>query len=76
MHLQRLPIVDAIDSGAEVVGCSQHTIQRYLRKLCSKAGMFKVTKEGDDRWIVFKDDYAITASSIPIAAPIPSSAIE
>ena len=37
-----MPKSEAIDSGSEASGCSITTAERYLRKLCSKAGPMRV----------------------------------
>ena len=43
---------EAIDSGAEIVQCSQETIKRYLRKMCSKAGILMLVRKNRDQIIV------------------------
>ncbi|HEX9657766.1 MAG TPA: HNH endonuclease signature motif containing protein [Bacteroidota bacterium] len=45
---------DALNAGAEVAQCSQETVRRYLKKVCSIAGMYDVV----DGLIQFKHNYA------------------
>jgi hypothetical protein len=50
-----LPIDEVIDSGAEVSHCSQETIKRYLRKICSPVGFAYLRPDGGGKkWILLK----------------------
>ena len=47
-HNGLLPRKEAINSGAEFVGCSPITISRYLDKLTSFEGILQITKDGSN----------------------------
>ena len=38
-----MPFLEAINSGAETVGCNVQTARRYLDKLTSRAGPLSIT---------------------------------
>jgi len=50
---------EAVDAGAEVAMCSQESIKRYIRKVCSTAGMYGLVN-GE---IVFKPKFAHHSSN-------------
>lgn len=40
---------EAIDCGAEIANCSQESVKRYIRKLCSSVGIMLIEREADER---------------------------
>jgi len=52
-----VPYRDSIDGGAEIAGCSQQAVERYLRKLCSIAGPLSIEGVGINRRVVMKPEY-------------------
>jgi hypothetical protein len=52
---ERVELDDAIASGAEVTGASTATIERYLKKLCSSAGRFRVSAIDGRKFVEFKE---------------------
>jgi len=52
LRLGSMPKKEAINSGAEVVGCSQVTTRRYIEKLTSAVGNLKERKDGSGVVIV------------------------
>ncbi len=46
---------EIIDSGAEVTDASIPTIERYLRKLCSTAGKYRIVEVEGKKYVEFKE---------------------
>ena len=51
-----VPEEDLVNSGAEILGISPVTTSRYLRKLCSSAGLYEKVQTGDIAIIRFKKE--------------------
>jgi len=52
---ERVELGDAIAAGAEVTGASVYTIEKYLRKLCSSAGKFRIEEVEGKKYVEFKE---------------------
>jgi len=52
---------DAVDGGAEYVGCSQQTIRRYLRKMCSNEGILEIDDKNPQKVVLirFKEKFKL-----------------
>ncbi len=55
LRWRRLELKDAINSGAEVAGISPATAERYLNKMCSSAGKFRVVMVDGVKFVELKD---------------------
>ncbi len=51
---KRVSLKDVISAGAEITGASLITIERYLEKLCSFAGKFRVIVVDGVKYVEFK----------------------
>ncbi len=54
---KRVRLKDVISAGAEITGASLITIERYLEKLCSFAGKFRVVVVDGVKHVEFKDSW-------------------
>lgn len=52
---ERVELGDTVAAGAEVTGAAISTIERYLRKLCSTAGKFRIDKVDGNKYVEFKE---------------------
>lgn len=61
----RITLAEAINSGAEVAGCSTITIKRYLSKLCSEAGIYQLIYDdlAETKFIEFRNGMALGISA-------------
>jgi len=48
VHFCELNVNELVDAGAELVRCSPITIQRYLQKMTSRAGLYRYTGSQDE----------------------------
>ncbi len=53
----KMSTTDILDAGAEKADCSQSTINRYLRKVCSFEGKYEVFEEDGQKYVRFKPEY-------------------
>jgi hypothetical protein len=55
----RLPLNDVLDCGAAIARCSQATVNRYLKKECSRVRLYQIIEETDTkgRFVEFNPEW-------------------
>lgn len=68
----QIDVEDAENSGAEVAGCSQITIKRYLKKCTSNAGQFFLFYDDENKvWFIkLKTGHEISADMVAIGVVV------
>ena len=74
-RLGMIPKQDAVNSGAEVIGCSIQSIERYLVKLTSSAGALQVINSGNQillmrREVKRRPNPALSLTDFNLDAPL------
>ncbi len=52
---ESIELKDAVEAGAEVTGASIQTIERYIRKMTSTAGKFRIVERNNVKYVEFKE---------------------
>lgn len=68
VRLGKLALTDVINAGAEISHCSQLSIQRYVAKISSKVGLYRVVGEGSQKYLELRPEWARFDRAYPRAA--------